>query len=96
MISTGIRDLKNNLSHYVRQIEAGKRVAVTAHGRVVAELVPPAMGARTRGGNQYDDLVMAGVIEPATEPDVPPPEWPDIQLPPGTAAELIDSDRGEP
>ena len=40
MISTGIRQLKNNLSHYVRQIEAGKRIAVTAHGRVVAELVP--------------------------------------------------------
>ena len=52
MISTGIRELKNKLSHYVRQIEAGKRVAVTAHGRVVAELVPPGAGtgerARTR------------------------------------------------
>jgi prevent-host-death family protein len=32
----GIRELKNNLSHYVRQVEGGKRISVTAHGRVVA------------------------------------------------------------
>jgi prevent-host-death family protein len=95
MISTGIRELKNNLSHYVRQIEAGKRIAVTAHGRVVAELVPPATGARARR-SRYDELIAAGVIEPAAQPDALPPEWPDIRLPPGTAAELIDSDRGEP
>jgi antitoxin (DNA-binding transcriptional repressor) of toxin-antitoxin stability system len=78
MISTGIREPNTNLSHYVREIEAGKRIAVTAHGRVVAE------------------LVAAGIIEPAAKPDALPPEWPDIRLPPGTAAELIDSDRGEP
>jgi prevent-host-death family protein len=35
MISTGISDLKNNVTHYLRQIEAGKRVAVTARGRVI-------------------------------------------------------------
>ncbi|HEX5932918.1 MAG TPA: type II toxin-antitoxin system prevent-host-death family antitoxin [Pseudorhizobium sp.] len=95
MISTGIRELKNNLSHYVRQIEAGKRVAVTAHGRVVAELVPPAAGTRARR-SRYDELIAAGIIEPAAEPDALPPGWPDIRLPPGTAAQLIDSDRGEP
>jgi prevent-host-death family protein len=96
MISTGIRELKNNLSHYVRQIEAGKRVAVTAHGRVVAELVPPGSGAGTRGASQYDELVAAGIIEPASEADGLPPEWPDIRLSRGTVTELIDSDRGEP
>ena len=95
MISTGIRELKNNLSHYVRQIEAGKRIAVTAHGRVVAELVPPAAGKRARR-SRYDELIAAGIIDPAAKPDALPPEWPDIRLPPGTAAELIDSDRGEP
>src|ERR1035437_4060082 len=41
MSSTGIRELKDNLSRYVRRIEAGERMAITAHGRVVAELVPP-------------------------------------------------------
>jgi prevent-host-death family protein len=94
MISTGIRELKNKLSHYVRQIEAGKRVAVTAHGRVVAELVPPGAGAGR--SSRYEELVAAGVIVPAAEHDVAPPEWPDIRLARGTVAELIDSDRGEP
>lgn len=96
MISTGIRELKNKLSHYVRQIEAGKRVAVTAHGRVVAELVPPGSGSRTGGTSRYEELVAAGVIVPATEPGGVPPEWPDIRLSRSTVAEMIDSDRGEP
>ena len=45
-METGIRELKDNLSRYIRRVEAGQRIAVTAHGRVVAELVPP--GAATR------------------------------------------------
>ncbi len=93
MISAGIRELKNNLSHYVRQIEAGERVAVTAHGRVVAELVPPTR-AKVSGG-RYESLVASGIIEPASEPGSSFPEWPDIALPHGAAAELIDADRGE-
>ncbi len=91
MISTGIRDLKNNLSHYVRQIEAGKRIAVTAHGRVVAELIPHRRGS---GSRRYDALVAAGLIEPAALPDSPLERWPQIHAPPGTAAQLIDADRG--
>lgn len=94
MISAGIRELKNNLSHYVRQIEAGQRVAVTAHGRVVAELIPPTR-AGARSGGRYESLVASGIIEPAAEPGPSLPEWPDIALPPGAAAELIDADRGE-
>ena len=67
MISTSIPELKNNLSHYVREVEAGKRIAVTAHGRVVAELVPPATGTRARR-SRYDELVAAGIIEPQRSP----------------------------
>ncbi len=95
MTSTGIRELKDNLSHYVRRIEAGERIAVTAHGRVVAELVPPAKASRAGRRGRYDELVATGVIRPALEGGDPLEEWPDIRLPPGTAAALIDSDRGE-
>jgi prevent-host-death family protein len=95
MTSTGIRELKDNLSRYVRRIEAGERIAVTAHGRVVAELVPAAKKSRALHRSRYDELVATGVIRPALEPGDPLEEWPDIHLPPGTAAELIDSDRGE-
>ena len=94
MASAGIRELKNKLSRYIRRIEAGERIAVTAHGRVVAELVPP--GATVRGKlSRFDELVASGVIRPPLDAGDPPEDWPDIGLPRGTAAELIDADRGE-
>lgn len=92
--AAGIRELKDNLSRYIRRIEAGERIAITAHGRVVAELVPPgshASGTRSR----FDELVASGVIRPPLEAGDPTEGWPDIRLPAGTAAELLDADRGE-
>jgi prevent-host-death family protein len=92
--SAGIRELKDNLSRYLRRIEAGERIAITAHGRVVAELVPP--GAKIAGtSTRFDELVASGVIRPPLESGDPTEDWPDIGLPAGTAAELIDADRGE-
>ena len=94
MTSLGVRELKNNLSQYVRRAEKGERIAVTAHGRVVAELGPPARAARGYP-SRIDELVAAGVIRPALEDGDPFEGWPDIRLPPGTAARLIDEDRDE-
>jgi len=94
-METGIRKLKDNLSRYIRRIEAGERISVTAHGRVVAELVPPGHGARTSPGSRWDELIAAGILHPPVEAGDPFEDWPDIRLPQGTAAELIDSDRGE-
>jgi prevent-host-death family protein len=92
--STGIRELKDNLSRYVRRIEAGERIAITVHGRVVAELVPP--GAKAKASpSRFDELVASGVIRPPLEAGDPTEGWPDVRLPPGTAAQLIDADRGE-
>lgn len=92
--STGIRELKDNLSRYIRRIEAGERIAITAHGRVVAELVQP--GVKAKGTSRhFDELIASGVIRPPLEAGDPTEEWPDIRLPAGTAAELIDADRGE-
>jgi prevent-host-death family protein len=95
MTSTGIRELKDNLSRYIRRIEAGERVAITAHGRVVAELVPAGTTARAGRRSRFEELVADGVIRPPLEPGDPLEEWPDIRLPRGTGAKLIDSDRGE-
>lgn len=92
--SAGIRELKDNLSRYIRRIEAGERIAITAHGRVVAELIPP--GAKSRGTpSRFDELVASGVIRPPLEAGDPTESWPDIRLPAGTARELIDAGRGE-
>jgi prevent-host-death family protein len=92
--STGIRELKNNLSRYIRNVETGERIAITAHGRVVAELVPPA--AKTaRAPSRFDELVASGVIRAPLEAGDPTAGWPRLRLPAGTAGELIDADRGE-
>ena len=94
-MEVGIRELKDNLSRYIRRIEAGERISVTAHGRVVAELVPPGTDTRTSHGSRWDELIAAGVLHPPVEAGDPFEDWPAIRLPRGTAAELIDSDRGE-
>jgi antitoxin (DNA-binding transcriptional repressor) of toxin-antitoxin stability system len=39
--SVGIRQLKNELSQYLRHVRAGDQVLVTDRGKVVAELRPP-------------------------------------------------------
>jgi prevent-host-death family protein len=94
MTSTGIRELKDNLSRYIRRIEAGERIAITVHGRVVAELVPP--GAKAKAApSRFVELVASGVIRPPLEAGDPTEGWPDIRLQAGTAAQLIDADRGE-
>jgi len=94
-MEAGIRELKNNLSHYIRHVDAGERIAVTAHGRVVAELVPPGSGSGARNRSAWDELLESGVLHPPLESGDPFEDWPDIRLPRGTAAELVDSDRGD-
>lgn len=95
MASAGIRELKDNLSRYIRRIESGERIAITAHGRVVAELVPPGSTPRGAASSRWEELIAAGVLRPPVEGGDPFEDWPDIRLPPGTAAQLIDEDRGE-
>ncbi len=92
MTSVGIRELKNNLSHYVRQVVAGRRIVVTDRGRVVAELVPP--GPAGHRLSRYEELVASGVVRPALEKGDPLADFPPLGLPAGTAAGLIDEDRG--
>jgi prevent-host-death family protein len=94
-MTAGVRELRDNLSRYIRRIEAGERISITAHGRVVAELVPPAGWSGGERRTRFEELLEAGVIRPADDTGDPTEGWPDIRLPAGTVAELIDSDRGE-
>lgn len=54
MKTVGVRDLKNKLSEYLRQVRLGESVLVTDRGEVVAELLPPGLG-------QSDPSVPAGI-----------------------------------
>jgi len=95
MVEAGIRDVKNNLSAYIRRVEAGERIAVTAHGRVVAEIWPPGARARRATSNRLDELVDAGLARPPLERGDPLAGLRKRGLPRGTAAELLDEDRDE-
>jgi prevent-host-death family protein len=53
MRTVGIRELKNRLSRYIREVRSGQIVAVTDRGEVVAELRPPS------------DLQSGAMIDPA-------------------------------
>lgn len=40
MITVGVRELKNNLSHYLRGVKQGGLVEITERGESIAMLVP--------------------------------------------------------
>ncbi len=44
MKTVGIRELKNHLSKYLREVRLGESVLVTDRGEVVAEFSPPTRG----------------------------------------------------
>ena len=49
MKTVGLRELKNRLSEYVREVRSGEAVLVTDRGEVVAKLVPPGQATDGRG-----------------------------------------------
>jgi len=92
MTSIGIRELRDRLSHYLREVErTGEPITVTDHGRPIAELVPVVEAPRSR----IQELIDAGLARPPIDPRPIDLQWPGIKLPPGTAQQLIDEDRGE-
>jgi prevent-host-death family protein len=57
----GVRELRQNLSVYLRRVKEGASLEVTEHGRTVARLVPS--GER---GSVFERLVAEGKVTPAT------------------------------
>ncbi|MBI5181795.1 MAG: type II toxin-antitoxin system prevent-host-death family antitoxin [Nitrospirae bacterium] len=39
-MSTGIKDLKNKLSHYLREVKKGEKILITEREKVIATIVP--------------------------------------------------------
>ncbi len=59
-IEVGIRELKNQLSHYIDQVCAGKQIIVTEHGKPVARLT-----ALTEADDRLTRLIAYGAVRPA-------------------------------
>ncbi len=47
-IRVGVRELRDNLSGYLRQAQQGASIVVMSHDEVVAEIVPPSPADRPR------------------------------------------------
>jgi len=86
----GVRELRQNLSIYLRRVRAGQTLEVTERGRPVARLMP-----LEQHMTAYDRLAADGKIVPATAriDDPPPP----VKLPPGelTISEALEEQRAE-
>ncbi|GAA0231375.1 type II toxin-antitoxin system Phd/YefM family antitoxin [Saccharothrix mutabilis subsp. mutabilis] len=74
----GLRELRHHSTDYVRRAEAGERIAVTDHGRVVAQIVPPDPEA----SSLWDELVANGEVLRGRGGPLPEP------LPPTTGTPL--------
>jgi prevent-host-death family protein len=61
-IEVGVRDLKNNLSRYLHQVEAGVEVVVTDRGRPIARL----NGIADEPNDRLAALIEAGLVQPPT------------------------------
>ena len=95
MKSVGLRELKNRLSEYVRQVRSGHSILVTDRGQPVAEILPPRSAvADPRGRRRLAALARRGSVSlgAANTPDLYPalPK----RLPRGTMKRLLDEERG--
>ena len=90
----GVKELKNNLSAHLRDVQAGAVVLVSNRGRVVAELRQPGADALILAAEaQAVEWVREGrLTAPVARKELL--EESPIMLPEGTSGRLLDLDRG--
>ena len=95
--TVGIKELKNNLSAYLRDVRRGTRVLVSDRSEIVAELHEPgAVYSAAEGANRVlAKWAQSGVVTLPRRAKTKLPKSP-VRLLKGTAARLLDEDRGEP
>jgi len=95
--TVGIKELKNNLSAYLREVRAGATVLVSDRNSVVAELHEP-FGRPDMHGARHPLLLawaQSGIVS-IPEREKQPLEVPCVHLRDGVSRELLDRDRKEP
>lgn len=90
----GIKNLKNNLSAYLRQVKRGVRVLITDRDQVVAEMGKPRRGQVDELPPFFAEWISRGELRPRRRSRRPLPTSP-VRLPAGTAQRILDLDRGE-
>lgn len=98
MKEVGIRELKNRLSEYIRQVREGEVIMVTDRGEVVAELRSPVAPENEllRKYPGLAEMARKGLVRLPLKPHRPGlyPRLTSV-TPPGTAARLLDEERGD-
>jgi antitoxin (DNA-binding transcriptional repressor) of toxin-antitoxin stability system len=95
MKAVAVKELKNRLSSYLREVKNGEVVLVTDRGRVVAELRQPSTGAVLSPHDQVlERLCAEGVLVAGLPQD--PRAYRPSPLPQAVGtADLLDAERGE-
>ena len=95
MKTSGVREMKNRFSAYLRMVEQGERVAVTHRGRVVAELGPPTHATEDDASAELRRRARAGTVRlgAPNRSDLYP--RPSRRLPSRIVQALLDEVRGE-
>ena len=84
----GIRDLKSQLSAYLREVKNGQTIDITEHGQVIAQLVP----VRKTLEERLAGMVAAGLADWNGEYLQPVTDKPKVRDG-GTVADLIVENR---
>ncbi len=91
MRSIGVRELRQQASRYLREVERGDAIEVTDHGRPVARLIPI---PRSSG---VDALLAAGQLSPSAgdplELGAPLKPRPGVPLPSAELAAMREDER---
>lgn len=95
MKTSGVREIKNRFSEYLRHVQNGERVAVTHRGRIVAELGPPTHVTEKEAYAELRRRARNGTVRlgAPNRPDIYP--RPALRLPSAVLQELLDDVRGE-
>lgn len=62
--AVGVKELKNRLSAYLKEVQAGTVVLVTDRGTVVAELREPTLTSLPASGTVAEEWVQRGLLRP--------------------------------
>ena len=96
MKAVGLRELKNRLSEYIRDVRRGETVLVTDRGDVVAELRPPGQGdGRSEVPPALHALAGRGLATLGRPNDRRVYRSLRPALSPGRAAALLSAERGD-
>lgn len=95
MKAVAVKELKNRLSSYLREVKNGEVVLVTDRGRVVAELRRPSTGAALSAHDQVLERLCAEGVLVAGLPQDPRAYRPSPLRRAVASGDLLVAERGE-